>query len=88
MTTLVCLLALFSISEITPTHWQEIEMRLIQFFKSQQQKEIMALKCLLLQVCGAMQCEPDSFRDTSLTEFVIPGENDHLQDLIASVLQY
>ena len=89
-TTLVCLLALFSVSEITPIHWEKIEMQLLQCLKSQQQKEMMALKCLLLQVCGAMQCELDSFRDTSLTEFVsvIPGENDHLQDLIASVLQY
>ena len=89
-TTLVCLLALFSVLEITPIHWEKIEMQLLQCLKSQQQKEMMALKCLLLQVCGAMQCELDSFRDTSLTEFVsvIPGENDHLQDLIASVLQY
>ena len=90
MTTLVCFLALFSVSEITPIHWQEIEMQLIQCLKSQQKKEIMAVKCLLLQVCGAKQCELDSFQDTSLTEFVseIPGENDHLQDLIASVFHY
>ena len=90
MTILVCLLALNNVSEITPIHWQEIEMQLLQYLKSQQQNEIMAIKCLMPQVCGAMQCELDSFRDTSLTEFVsiIPGENDHLQDLIASVLQY
>ena len=42
------------------------------------------------QVCEAMQRELDSFRDTSLTELVkvIPGENDHLQDLVASVFYY
>ena len=42
------------------------------------------------QVCEAMQSELDNFRDTSLTELmdVISGENDHLQDLIASVFCY
>ena len=42
------------------------------------------------QVCEAMQYELDNFRDTSLTELmdVIPGENDHFQDLVASVFHY
>ena len=42
------------------------------------------------QVCEVMQYELDNFRDTSLTELmvVIPGENDQLQDLIASVFHY
>ena len=42
------------------------------------------------QVCEAMQYELDNFRDTSLAELmnVIPSENDHLQDLVASVFDY
>ena len=66
-------------------------MPLLQCLKSQlQQNTIATVKRLKPQVCGAIQCELDSFRDTSLTELmnVIPGENDHLQDLITSVFHY
>ena len=90
ITMLVCLLALLSVSELTPIHWQQIELHLLEYLKSQQQGALNFLKCLMPQVCGAMQCELDNFRDTSLTELmnIIPGENNHFQDLIASVLHY
>ena len=90
ITMLVCLLALLSVPELTPIHWQQIEKQLLQYLHTQQQNTIMTVKRLMPQVCEAMQRELDSFRDTSLTELVkvIPGENDHLQDLIASVFYY
>ena len=90
ITMLVCLLALLSVPEITPIHWEQIEKQLLQYLQIQQQNAIAILKCLMPQVYGAMQCELDNFRDTSLTELmdVIPGENDHLQDLVASVFHY
>ena len=90
ITMLVCLLALLSVPELTPIHWQQIEKQLFQYLHIQQQNAIVIVKRLMPQVCGAMQCELDNFRDTSLTELmdVIPGENDHLQDLIASVFHY
>ena len=85
----ICLLALLNTSELTPIHWQQIEMQLLQYFKAHQ-NTIITVKHLMPQVCEAMQYELDNFRDTSLTELmdVIPGENDHLQDLIASVFHY
>ena len=60
------------------------------YLKSQQQGALNFFKCLMPQVCGAMQSELDSFRDNSLTELmnIIPEENNHFQDLIASVLHY
>ena len=87
---IVCLMALLSVSELTPIQWQQIEVQLLQSLKSQQQSALILVKCLMPQVCEAMQCELDSLRDTSLTELmtVIPGENDHLQDLIVSVFHY
>ena len=90
ITMLVCLLALLSVPELTPIHWQQIEKQLLQYLHTQQQNTIMTVKRLMPQVCEAMQRELDSFRDTSLTELVkvIPGENDHLQDLVASVFYY
>ena len=91
ITIFVCFLALYSVSELTPIQWQEVEMPLLQYLKSQlQQNTIATVKCLIPQVCGAIQSELDNFRDTSLTELmnVIPGENDHLQDLVASVFHY
>ena len=90
ITMIVCLMALFSVSELTSIQWQQIEVQLLQSFKSQQQSAITLVKRLMPQVCEAMQCEFDSLRDTCLTELmtVIPGENDHLQDLIASVFHY
>ena len=76
-------------SELTPIHWQQIEMQLLQYFKAHQNAMI-TVKHLMPQVCEAMQYELDNFRDTSLTELmdVIPGKNDHLQDLLASVFHY
>ena len=90
ITMIACLMALLNVSELTPIQWQEIEVQLLQSFKSQQQGALTLVKCLMPQVCEAMQCELDSLRDTCLTELmdVIPGVNDHLQDLIASVFHY
>ena len=93
ITIFVCFLALNSASELTPIQWKEVEMQLLQYLKSQlQQNTITTVKRLVPQVCGAMQYELDSFRDTSLTELIEsdvgPGEKDHLQDLIASVFHY
>ena len=90
ITMIACLMALLSVSELTPIQWQEIEVQLLQSFKSQQQGALTLVKCLMLHVCEAMQCELDSLRDTCLAELmtVTPGENDHLQDLIASVFRY
>ena len=90
ITMLVCLLALLSVPEITPIHWQQIEKQLLQYLEIQRQNVIAPVKRLMPQVCEAMQYELDNFRDTSLTELmdVIPGENDHLQDLVASVFHY
>ena len=89
-TMLVCLLALLSVPELTPIHWQQIEKHLLEYLKSQQQGALDLVKCLMPHVCGAMQCELDSFRDASLTELMdtIPGENDKFQHLIVSVLHY
>ena len=89
ITVVICLLALLNASELTPIQWQQIEMRLLQYFKARQ-NVITAVKHLMPQVCEAMQYELDNFRDTSLTELmdVIPGENDHLQDLVASIFCY
>ena len=90
ITMLVCLLALLSVPELTPIHWQQIEKQLLQYLHTQQKNTIMTVKRLMPQVCEAMQYELDSFRDSSLTELVkvIPGENDHLQYLVASVFYY
>lgn len=93
ITIFVCFLALNSASELTPIQWKEVEMQLLQYLKSQlQQNTVTTVKCLVPQVCEAMQYELDSFRDTSLTELIEsdvgPGEKDHLQDLIASVFHY
>ena len=92
ITMLVCLMALLSVPELTPIHWQQIENQLSQYLHIQQQNATATatLKRLMPQVYGAMQCELDNFRDTSLTELmdVIPSENDHLQHLIASVFHY
>ena len=90
ITMLVCLLALLSVPQLTPIHWQQIEKQLLQYLHTQHQNTIMTVKRLMPQVCQAMQRELDSFRDSSLTELVkvIPGENDHLQDLVASVFYY
>ena len=90
ITMLVCLLALLSVPELTPIHWQQIEKQLLQYLHIQQQNAIAILRRLMPQVCGAMQYELDNFRDTSLTELmdVFPGEKDHLQELIASVFHY
>ena len=86
---IVCLMALLSVSELTPIHWQQIEVQLLQSLKSQQQSALTLFKCLMPQVCEALQCELDSLRDTCLTELmIIPGENDHLKDIIASVFHY
>ena len=85
---MVCFLALYSVSELTPIQWQEIEMQLLQYLTSQLQQNTIAT--VKPQVCGTIQCELDTYRDTSLTELmdVISGENDHLQDLIASAFHY
>ena len=93
ITIFVCFLALNSASELTSIQWKEVEIQLLQYLKSQlQQNTITTVKRLVPQVCGAMQYELDSFRDTSLTELIEsdvgPGEKDHLQDLIASVFHY
>ena len=90
ITMLVCLMALLSVPELTPIHWEQIEKQLLQYLQIQQQNATATLKRLMPQVYGAMQCELDNFRDTSLTELmdVIPSENDRLQHLIASVFHY
>ena len=87
---MVCILALFTTPKLTPTQWQQIEMRVLHYLKSQHQNKTMMVKSLVQKVCQAMQCELDTFRDTSLTELmdVIPDENDNLQDLIASIFHY
>ena len=65
ITIFVCFMALYSVSELTPIQWQEVEMPLLQYLKSQlQQNTIATVKRLIPQVCGAIQCELDSFRDT------------------------
>ena len=89
ITIAICLLALLNVPELTSIEWQRVEMQLLQYFKSQQ-NEIFTVRRLMPQVCEAMQYELDTFRDTSLTELVnvIPSENDHLQDLVASVFNY
>ena len=89
-TMLVCLLALLSVPELTPIQWQQIELHLLEYLKFEQQGALNLVKCLMAHVCGAMQCELDSFRDASLTELMdtIPSENDQFQHLIASVLHY
>ena len=62
ITIFVCFLALYSVSELTPIQWQEVEMPLLQYLKSQlQQNTIATVKRLIPQVCGAIQCELDSF---------------------------
>ena len=60
-TMLVCLLALLSVPELTPIQWQQIELHLLEYLKSQQQGALNLVKCLMPHVCGAMQCELDSF---------------------------
>ena len=87
---MVCILALSTAPKLTPIQWQQIEMRVLQYLKSQKQNKTMLVKSLILRVCQAMQCELDNFRDTSLTELmdVIPEGNDNLQDLIASIFHY
>ena len=87
---MVCILALFTTPKLTPIQWQQIEMRVLQYLKSQQQNKTMLVFSLVPKVCQAMQWKLDNFRDTSLTELmnVIPEENKNLQDLIASVFHY
>ena len=89
ITIAVCLLALLNVPELTSIEWQQVEIQLLQYFKSKQ-NEICTVRRLMPQVCEAMQYELDTFRDTSLTELVnvIPSENDHLQDLVTSVFNY
>ena len=36
----ICLLALLNASELTPIHWQQIEMQLLQYFKAHQNENI------------------------------------------------
>ena len=89
ITTAICLLALLNVPELTSIEWQQVEIQLLQYFKSQQ-NEIRMVRRLMTQVCEAMQYELDTFRDTSLTELVnvIPSESDHLQDLVTSIFNY
>ena len=89
ITVVTCLLALLNASELTPIQWQQIEMQLLQYFKAQQ-NTIISVKHVMPRVCEVMQYELDNFRDTSLTELMdlIPGENDHLQDLVTSIFHY
>ena len=89
ITIVICLLALLNASELTPIQWQQIEMQLLQYFKAQQ-NTIISVKHVMPRVCEVMQYELDNFRDTSLTELMdlIPGENDHLQDLVTSIFHY
>ena len=44
ITMLVCLLALLSVPELTPIHWQQIELHLLEYLKSQQQGALNLLK--------------------------------------------
>ena len=89
ITIAICLLALLNVPELTSIEWQQVEIQLLQYFKSQQ-NAILTVRHLMPQVCEEMQYELDNFRDTSLTELVnvIPSENDHLQDLVASIFHY
>ena len=89
ITTAICLLALLNVPELTFIDWQQVEIQLLQYFKSQQ-NAILTVRHLMPQVCEAMQYELDNFRDTSLTELVnvIPSKNDHLQDLVHSIFHY
>ena len=86
ITIAICLLALLNVSELTSIEWQQVEMQLLQYFKSQQ-NAILTVRHLMPQVCEAMQYELDNFRDTSLRELmnVIPSEN---EDLVASIFNY
>ena len=85
-------------SELTPFHWQQIELQLLQFFKSQQGH---CGKVLNTTGVWGNTVELDSFQDTSLTELMnvflgendhlihsTPSKDDHLQDLLASVFHY
>ena len=87
ITMTVCLMALFSVSELTPIQWQQVEIQLLQHLHTQQQSALTLVRCLMPQVCEAIQCELDSFRDACLAELTIitPG---HLHDHIASVFHY
>ena len=89
ITIAICLLALINVPELIPIQWQQIEIQLLQYFKSQQ-NAIPTVRHLMPQVCETMQHELDNFRDTSLAELmnVIPSENDHLQDLVTSIFHY
>ena len=53
-TMLVCLLALLSVPELTPIQWQQIELHLLEYLKSQQQGALNLVKCLMAHVSGAM----------------------------------
>ena len=57
ITMIVCLMALLSVSELTPIQWQQIEVQLLHSLKSQQQSAPSLVKSLMPQVCGAMQCD-------------------------------
>ena len=89
VTIAICLLALLKVPELTSIEWQQVEIQLLRYFKSQQ-NAILPVRHLMPQVCEEMQYELDNFRDISLTELVnvIPSENDHLQDLVASIFHY
>jgi len=88
ITTLVCVLTLLSTPELTHNMWQQIETQLLEYLKSHSQK-IISVK-LLPRLCEALQRELDDFRDTSLMELVkdVPGRDDDLQYVIASLLHY
>ena len=85
----ICLLALLNVPELTSIEWQQVEIQLLQYYKSQQ-NAILKFRHFMTQVCEAMHYELDNFQDISLTELmnVIPSENDHLQDLVHSIFHY
>jgi len=88
ITVLVCILTLLSTPQLTHNQWQQIETQMLEYLKLHSQK-IISVK-LLPQLCEALQCELDDFRDTSLMELVkdVPGRDDDLQYIIASLLRY
>ena len=89
VTVLVCVFTLLSTPELTHNMWQQIEAQLLEYLKSHSKEGIISVK-LLPRLCEALQCELDDFRDTSLMELVkdVPGRDDHLQYIIASLLRY
>jgi len=90
ITVLVCILTLLSTPQLTHNQWQQIETQMLEYLKSHKQNTIITVKHLMPRLCEALQCELDDFRDTSLTELVkdVPGRDDDLQYIIASLLRY